>query len=334
MSDRTDKHSYKVPALIAVGLHVLILIVLVVKFDWFKDEEIIAGGPPGPIINATAVESKQVEKQLNKLAAAKKREESKERQKQEEAKKELERLEDKREKAEAEAKAAEAKAEAEKREAETETQKREELKKQREEAESQAQAAEAKARETEKRLEEQKRKEVAEQKLREEEKQRKLATEKKKKEEAERKKKEEEAKKKAEVEKKKKAEAARKKAEREALDQEMAQELEAEAGEVAEARAAAAMNRAGQYAGQIEAHVKRFLTGIPPEYCGLVQVRVQLGADGAVQALGQCSGDAAICTRVIAALQKANPLPPPPDGDVLDLVNKSPFEFDPNNCGG
>ena len=53
-----DKHSsYKLPIALAVALHVIILIVLVVKFDWFKSEEIVQTGTPGPIINATAISS-------------------------------------------------------------------------------------------------------------------------------------------------------------------------------------------------------------------------------------------------------------------------------------
>ncbi len=293
--------NHPVAVFFAVLAHVVFLVLLFVSID-FSDKSILAGSakPQIEIINATAVDEKQIQKRLDEIKAAEQR------------------------KKDAARRAKDARLKEQKRKAE--------LKKKR--AEEQRRKAEAKKR---KQREAAERKRLAELEKKRKEKQRKAReAELKKKQELARKQ-EEERKRREEEERARQAELKRQQ-EIKQQEEELAAKLRAEQeARAAAARHAARQTEISKYQALIKNEVTRHWN-IPSASSEtlktVVKVRIIPGGDVVDVQIINSSGDPAFDQSVEKAVYRAAPLPVPSiESGLFDDFREVIFEFEPRNRG-
>lgn len=273
----------------AVLIHVAAFSLLVVSFDMGVRT---INKPAANIVNATAIDNKAVEKELQKLKDIDEQKKKKQQQAQEKLKQTQKRLA-----------AAERKRRAEeKRLAETRKKQEQEQKK----------------RETEQKKVAQLQKDQAEL-----EKQRKLAEEKKRKAEEER------ARIQAEEKQRREAERKRKQQE-EALKKKRAEEQRARAAAQAKKDRQLLRNIYAELKRRVSNNFNT--SGLPPGLKCEISVRVLPGGDVLNVSISKSSGNDIFDSRALTAVQKASPLPVPDDAATLDRLNLRHFifEFSPN----
>lgn len=316
------------PLTLAIAAHVLLIVLMVVHFNWSQVNQIAAA----EMLDAPTIDVSEVRK-LQKQTRPPKTEPVKEPEPQPEPEPEPPQPEP-----EPQDDSAERERLAAIERQKLEEARQEELKKQ-EEARKAEEQAKKLALEKKKKEEELKKKEAdARKKKAEEEKKKKEAEDKKKKEEeAKRKKAEEEKKKKDETEKKKREDAEKKKKEEELRkkkeaearkreEDELARELDAEAEQVAAAaRRSAQQGEIAKYLGLIANKVRR--NWIKPENPqGLARLRIRLAPGGTVLEVISCEGERLMCESATRAVYKADPLPVPADPALFE-ENFKVFRF-------
>ncbi len=294
----------------AVLVHALLLAVLVFSLDWESTLKPAAERKNAPVqavvVDAAKLESeirRQKQLQENKRLEEEdrlRRLEKQAREAEEKRRREEERLAElKRQQEQDRRKAAEAKKLAEaKKKAEAEKKRKAEL------------AAKKKAEEEKKRKAEAERKRIEEEK---------------RKAEAERK---EEEKRKAEAERKRKEEEARRKA----AEQELQARLAAEQERLAAQRQSAMQRMIYEYVGYIQEKVQRSWIrppGSSSELSCTVEVKLIPSGDVVDAQIVRSSGNPAFDRSVEAAVFKAQPLPVPPDREVMEKFRLLRFEFKP-----
>lgn len=306
------------PLAIAFAAHVLLIVLMVVHFNWSQVNQIAAA----EMLDAPTIDISEVRK-LQKQTRAPRPEPVKEPEPQPEPEPPQPEPEPEDDSAERERQAA---VERQK----LEDARQEALKKQEETRKAEEQARKL-ALEKKKKEEELKKKDAdARKKKAEEEKKKKEAEDKKKKEEeARRKKAEEEKKKKDEAEKKKREDAEKKKKEeelrkkkeaeaRQRAEDDLARELDAEAEQAAAAaRSSAQQSEIAKYVGLISNKVRR--NWIKPENPqGLARLRIRLAPGGTVLEVISCEGERLMCESATRAVYKADPLPVPADPKLFE----------------
>jgi colicin import membrane protein len=303
-----------VPILIALGVHVVLIMMLFIGFDWTPKPATVKNQPN--VIKATAVDASKVKAELDKLKRAE----------QEKRQQEAARV-NKLKRQEREAKqrrAAEEKRLADLKKKRVAEEKRHQQEQQRLQKIKQEKAALEKKRKAEqKRLAELERKRKAEQE---------------KQKQAEAKKKAAEAERKAAEAKRKAAEAKRREEERKAAEakrrederkQQLAAQLEAEETERA---AAAAQGEIDKYVALIRQKVTRHWlkpAGTGKGLACTVRVRTIPGGDVVGVTIIKSSGNAIFDRSVESAVRKAAPLPLPGDPAVAARMREIDFEFIP-----
>jgi len=276
----------------AVAVHVVVLAVLGLSFDWGKKPAAKQGLPQTEIVHARAVDESAVERELERIDEAQRAKERAERER-------VEKLEQvKKEAAEAEKKRKAEEARLAK------------LREEQAEAKRKAADAEKKRKAEEKRIAEAKRKEA----------------EAKRKEEAARKKAQ------AEAEKKRKAEAARKKAEAERKRREEEEKLQAQLEEEQRSREAQSLfaNEYGpRIRRKVEGNWTLSASFSPGLKCTLA-VRVTTGGEVLQARVIRSSGDPIFDRAAENAVLKSSPLPMPSDSQVAARMTEFTFEFDPS----
>jgi len=292
-------------------LHAALITVFVVGIEW-KSSTVIAPASAPQVMNATAVDAKQVADEVKKLKSADEESKRREAERQAEAVRKVKEEEQKLARLKEEQAAA-------KKQKEAENRRLEEERKQLEIEKEHAAAAKAKAEADKKKVEEEaKRAAEAEQKRQ---------AEAKAQAEAERKQREEEAKKKAEEEKRK-AEAAKAEA---ALQEAMAQE---EAEQTAAAQAQADATAIQRYIARLTAAVAAgfvYPPGLPPGLKCMLFVRVIPGGDVVEARVVQSSGNPVFDRQAETAVRKASPLPMPEDPRLANQLREFNFLFDPGS---
>jgi len=290
--------------IISLLAHVAIVALLAFNFQFSKvDLSQNKQSSPTKQINATSVNSKNVEKLVKKLKQKDIDKKNKEIERLRKLKSEEERSRKRR--IEEENKAAEAK----KKQADSERKRKLEEKK----------AADAK------------KKRIADDKARK----KKIAEDKRKKEEADKKAKaeaERKRKKKEADDKKKREEAARKKKEaeekaaQEALEREMDQQMADEAAALAEANHQQVLTEVDKYNLLIRNKIKR--NWIAPEQKGSCIFRIGIAPGGLITGITVLSGDSQHCDSGRRAINKSEPLPVSSDPDVFAVLKVRTFELE------
>jgi len=295
--------------IISLVVHILMIALLAFNFQFSKVEIKQSKAPRQ--INATAVNSKNIERLVKKIKQKDIDKKNKELDRLRKLKKEEEKVRKKRIEEENKVKKA-----------------------------KQRQAdAERKTKQEEKKTADAKKKRVADEKARK----KKVAVEKKKKAEAERKRKakakaeaERKRKKKEDAEKKRK-EAARKKklaeekAAQEALEKEMEQQMADEIAAINEVKQQQILSEVDKYVSLITGQIKR--NWIKPEQLGYCIFRVRLAPGGLVIGVSVVQGDTQHCDSGQRAIYKAEPLPVSKDPDVfaeLKLIKLTLGEHESN----
>ena len=126
----------------------------------------------------------------------------------------------------------------------------------------------------------------------------------------------------AEIERKQKEEAERRKAAEDARAQklredELRNQMESEEGEMELHRTDAA----AAYRALIARHIERYWSKPPSARAGVMcEVTITQAPTGTVLGVraGECNGDSALRQSIEVAVQRASPLPPPPDPRLFD----------------
>lgn len=288
--------------LLSVLVHLGLLALLIVNFQWSKPE-VKQSGTPQPQINAKAVNSKRVEQLVKKL-----RNERISKQRQEQK-----RLEDLK-KAEDEAK----------RRRIVEEQKADEARKNRQQAEQRRKAEEKKAADLKKKREKE---EVERKKKADAEKRRQQEVERKRKADAEKRRKEEaERKRKAKQEAQRKRKEAEEKARQEALEREMQAQMDAEAAELAAARRQAVLSEVDVFNQRIKSKINR--NWFKPESLGHCIFTIKISPGGLVIDIQVVEGSPAHCDSGRRAIMRAEPLPMSKDPDAYQELKTRTFKLE------
>ncbi|WP_419571976.1 cell envelope integrity protein TolA [Rheinheimera sp.] len=291
--------AFKRSLIISAGLHLLLVVLLVANFSFFRSEEVLVMPMPGDMaaavpLKATTVDKSAYEEQVKEIKEKKEQERKTEERKQ----KQIE--EDKR------------RVEREKRQAEQQK-KQQELEKKKQEQEKKLAAKKA--------ADEKKRKDA------EAEKQKKLDAEKKKKDqekkkqqELEKKEKEKAAKEKAAKEKAEKEKAEKEKRERDAAEEMMQEQMEAEAEARRAAKAGQILTEKQRYLAMIVAKIQQNWFVDDTMRGKECRVNIRLAPNGFVISSTVLDGDRALCESAMRAIQKAGNFPMSPDPDVYDAL--------------
>jgi len=277
----------------SVALHLLLGLSLLLSLE--RDQPIDAGTEeaPGPVIQATAVDAREVDAAHEALAERERR--------REEAAREAQREAERRAREEEQARqAAEAQREQEAREAER--QRQQALERQRAEEERRQQEAE-------------------EQRRREEEEARRRAEE----EEARRQAEAEERRRQEELERQR-AEEERRQREAEEAMQQAAEEEERQRQAAARARQQASLE--AQYKSEVRAHVERNWirpSNVPEDLACDVVAHVIPGGEVVDVRIGRCNAPDSVARTIETAVRRASPMPPQPEG--MDPKREIHFTF-------
>lgn len=288
--------AFKKSLLISAGLHVLLVVLLVANFNFFRSKEVLVMPMPGDMattapMKATTVDKSAYEEQVKEIKEKKEQE---------------------------------SKAEERKQKQREEEKKRVEREKRQEEQRKKQQELDQKKLEQEKKLALKKAEDEKKRKDAEAEKQKKLdaekqkkAEEKKKQQELEKQKKEKEAKEKAQKEK---AEQQKRDREKEALEEMMQEQMEAEAEARRAAKAGQILTEKQRYLAMIVARIQQnwFVDdSMRGKEC---RVNIRLAPNGFVISSTVLGGDRALCESAMRAIQKAGNFPMSPDPDVYDAL--------------
>jgi len=246
--------------------------------------------PTAEIVNAVAIDNREVEKELQKLREIDEQKQKKQQQAEEKLKAAEKKLADAEKKRRAEEKQladARKKKEQEKRQREEEQKKLTQLKQQQEELERQQKIEEDKKRKAE------------------EERQRKLADEKKRQEDEQ-----------------------KRKAQEEALKKQLAEEQQAREAEQARKDQQLLRNIYTELYQRVKNNFN--ISGLPPGLKCEISVRVIPGGEILNVSINRSSGNDIFDNRALLAVQKASPLPLPADASTLDRLNLRHFIFEFN----
>jgi len=301
-----------IPLAIASAGHFLLLVLLVLHFNWRSFEPTPIAGE---LLDAPTIDVSEVKK-IQRKARQKKQDVQNTAQEKLDQQQELERIKQL--------------------EAETELQQQAE---QQRIAEEQAREDVRRKEDDAKRLalEKKKEKEELEQKEKSElDKIRKAEVEKKHKAQEEQQKRELEAKKKKEDEEKKRKTDAEKKKKDEDAKRRVQQEEDLEAQMEEEAQASATrrqhlLSEVDKYKSLIYNKVKRNWI-VPANPVGDCRIQVRLGPGGIVLDVNDGVGDSVLCRSAVAAVRKAEPLPVPEDATVFDEMRVINFKMDPKDA--
>ncbi|WP_456379945.1 cell envelope integrity protein TolA [Thiolapillus sp.] len=298
---------------LAVLMHLVLVALMVFGLDWINPPKVQQ--PAGQVVQARLVDTKQLAREKEQRQTEEKRQ-VQEKRKQEEKKK----LEQQRREAERK-KQMEIKRQQEQKKKQEAEKKRKEEQRKKAEAEKKRKLALEKKELEKKKKQELERKKKLEQKKRKEQEARRKAEEKKK---AEAKKKaEQERKKKAEAERKRKAEAKRK-AEQKAREDELQAQWAAEKDARERASVTAAIKR------KVQNSWLRPPTASNADLQATVRVRLNDSGSVLLVQVLKSSGNSAFDRSVVAAVNKADPLPMPKSPTLLSEFREFTFIFRPS----